>query len=74
MDDGTTNTTTHAGADTGSSNANNDEVERTRQSQQQLQLLRNSNATKQSAILTVAFSLSAICGLVLSFVFIAIGV
>jgi len=75
MDDGTTNTTNHAGADNiGRHTENNDEVERTRQSQQQLQLLRNANATKQSAILTVAFSLSAICGLVLSFVFIAIGV
>ena len=32
------------------------------------------NATKQSSILTVAFSISAICGLLLSFTFIAIGV
>ena len=73
--DDTTNTTNHAGADnTGRHTENNDEIDRTRQAQQQLQLLRNANATKQSAILTVAFSLSAICGLVLSFVFIAIGV
>jgi hypothetical protein len=32
------------------------------------------NATKQSSILTVAFSISAICGLLLSFTFIAIDV
>jgi len=36
--------------------------------------IRNANATKQNSILTVAFSVSAICGLLLSFLFIAIGV